>query len=222
MARQYNQHCALAHALDLTGDRWTLLIVRDLLGGPRRYSDLADGLVTVPTNLLADRLRQMEANGLVRRTRLPAPADSVTVYELTERGQGLGRPLAELARWGMETLPAGRGEQEAFRPHWLVLALRARFEPEAARGVTERYEYRVGDQVLHFDLDDGEGSAHLGPARDPAVVIAADPDTFLALTEGAITPEQAVRRGATIEGEPDALARMLAILPARRPAVAAA
>jgi DNA-binding HxlR family transcriptional regulator len=221
MARVYNQHCGLAHALDLVGDRWTLLLVRELLAGPRRYTDLADGLVTVPTNLLADRLRQMEANGLIRHRRLAPPADSVAVYELTERGEGLVAPLVELTRWGMETLPPGRGER-AFRAHWLVLALRARFVAEAARGLTEAYEYRVGDEVLHLAIEDGEPSAGLGPAEDPAVVVAADTDTFVALVDGAITPEEALRRGASIEGDPAALARMGAILPPRRPAGAAA
>src|SRR4051812_22612336 len=129
MARLYDQQCALAHALDSVGERWTLLIVRDLLAGPRRYTDLADGLVNVPSNLLADRLKQMEAGGLVERKRLPAPADSVVVYELTELGQGLGSSLVELARWGMRTLPPTRDDRP-FRTHWLVLALQARFAPE--------------------------------------------------------------------------------------------
>lgn len=213
--KTYHQHCALAHALDLVGDRWTLLIVRDLLAGPRRYSDLADGLVSVPTNLLTTRLAQLRSDGLVERKRLPPPADSVTVYQLTPLGESLGRPLAELARWGMLTLPAIR-EDRSFRGHWLVLAMNARFEAAAAAGVTESYEFRIDSEVVRLDVADGVGSARAGAANDPAVVITADADTFLELDAGAITPSDAVARGARIHGDPAAIARMQAILP--RPA----
>jgi DNA-binding HxlR family transcriptional regulator len=213
MARSYGQHCALAHALDVIGERWTLLIVRDLLAGPRRYSDLVDGLVTVPTNLLASRLKDMEANGLVHRRRLPAPADSVVVYELTEAGQSLGAAAEELARWGMRTLPATT-EGRPFRAHWLVLALRARFDAQAAEGIDESYELAIdGDNAVHIDT--GTGEAKLGPAPDPAVRIAADAETLAALTGGAITSEEATHRGARIEGDADAVERMRAVLPPR-------
>lgn len=215
MARLYNHHCSLAHALDIVGDRWTLLIVRDLLAGPRRYTDLVDGLVTVPTNLLADRLKQMESKDLVKRKPLPSPADSVVVYELTESGEALGASLTELARWGMRTLPPTR-EDRSFRPHWVVLALRARFEPQAALGITESYEFGIDDEVVRFDVRDGEGHAQMGPGVDPAVVISTDGDTFLALTADAITADEAVRRGARIEGDPAAIERMRTILPNRR------
>jgi DNA-binding HxlR family transcriptional regulator len=216
MARSYEQHCALAHALDVVGERWTLLIVRELLAGPRRYSDLVTGLVTVPTNLLASRLKDMEANGLVRRRRLPAPAASVVVYELTEAGESLGASVVELARWGMRTLPATT-EGRPFQAHWLILALRARFEPSAAAGVDESYEFRIdGDDVVHFVVADGGGEARMGPAADPAVVIAADADTLAALTGGAIAGPEALRRGARIDGDPKAIERMRAVLPTRR------
>jgi DNA-binding HxlR family transcriptional regulator len=212
VGRSYNQHCALAHAMDLVGERWTLLIVRELLAGPRRYTDLAAGLVTVPTNLLSDRLKRMESDGVVQRRPLPPPADSVTVYELTELGRGLAEPLAALTRWGLRTLPAAR-EERTFRPHWLVLGLRAHFDPAAAAGVREAYEFRIGDDVVHFEVDDGDGTPGLGPATEPTVVVEADADTFLALATGAIEPPEAIERGARIEGDPAALKRMGAILP---------
>jgi DNA-binding HxlR family transcriptional regulator len=215
MARPYQQHCSLAHALDLVGERWTLLIVRELLAGPRRYSDLAAGLVTVPTNLLASRLKQLESNGLVRQRRMEPPANGVVVYELTELGEGLGASAAELARWGMRTLPTTR-EGRPFQSHWLVVALQARFEPEAAAGVDESYEFRIdGDDTLHFTVSDGEGAAGVGGVPHPAVVIAADADTFLELTAGAITADDAIERGARIEGGPEAIERLAAILPPR-------
>jgi DNA-binding HxlR family transcriptional regulator len=213
MARPYGQHCALAHALDVVGERWTLLIVRDLLSGPRRYSDLAEGLVTVPTNLLASRLKDMEANELVQRRRLPAPADSVVVYELTEAGRSLGAAVEELARWGMRTLPA-TAEGKPFRAHWLVLALQARFDAQAAEGIDESYELEIdGDAAVHIHTATGE--ARMGHAGDPAVRIAADADTLAALTGGAIGREEAMRRGARIDGDAAAVERMRAVLPSR-------
>jgi DNA-binding HxlR family transcriptional regulator len=216
MARSYDQHCGLAHALDRVGERWTLLVVRELLAGPRRYTDLANGLVTVPTNLLAARLREMESHGLVHRHRLPAPAASVVVYELTEEGESLGAAMTELARWGMRTLPQTR-QGRPFRAHWLVLALRARFDPVAALGVSESYEFRIeGDDVVCFEVADGDGQARMGPAIDPAVRITADADTLAALTGGAISGPEAVEQGARIEGDPAALERMSSILPTRR------
>jgi len=215
VARRYNQHCGLAHALDVAGERWTFLIVRELMAGPRRYTDLAEGLVTVPTNLLAARLKQMEESGLVERRRLPAPADSVVVYELTEEGESLAPAVVALARWGMRTLPA-TPEGRPFQARWLVLALQARFEPGPAEGVSESYEFRIdADDVVHFAVRDGGGVAGMGPVADPAVVVAADADAFLALTAGAITPLDALARGARIEGEPAAIERMRQILPFR-------
>jgi len=213
MARTYDQHCSLAHALDLVGERWSLLVVRELLAGPLRFTDLADGLVNVPSNVLTARLREMEANDLVCRRQLPPPASSVTVYELTEDGRALGSAVTELARWGMRTLPrttAGR----PFHARWLVLALRARFDPAAARGVTEAYEFCIDDDdVVSVEVRDGQARARVGEASDPAVRISADADTLVALSSGAISAKGAIARGARIEGTPRAIERMRAILP---------
>jgi len=214
MARSYEQYCGLAQALDLVGERWTLMIVRELMAGPRRYTDLADGLMTVPTNVLAARLREMQANGLVRRRRLPVPAASI-VYELTEDGESLLDAVTELARWGMRRLPATT-EKRPFRAHWLVLALRARFDSVAATGVSETYEFDIaGDAAISFELADGEGRASVGSTLDPAVRITADADTLIALTGGAIGGPEALARGARIEGDPVAIERMQKILPTR-------
>jgi len=218
MARAYEQHCSLAHALDLVGERWTLLIVRELLAGPRRYTDLRDGLVGVPTNVLAARLREMEGNELVRRRRLDPPAASVVVYELTDEGASLGDAVVELARWGMRTLPTTT-HGRPFRALWLMLALRASFDAAAAVGVSESYEFDVeGDGVVRFEVADGEGRAHMGPAIDPVVRIAADAETLVALTAGDLAGVDAGARGARIriEGDSAALERMRRILPSRR------
>jgi DNA-binding HxlR family transcriptional regulator len=225
MVRAYDQHCSLAHALDLVGERWTLLIVRELLAGPRRYTELREGLVSVPTNVLAARLRKMEGNGLVRRRRLEAPAASVSVYELTEEGESLADAVTELARWGMRTLPAST-QGRPFRAHWLMLALRASFDPLAAAGVNETYEFEIeGDGVVHFEVADGEGRPHIGPASDPAVRIVADADTLAALAAGDLSSldgaasharGQARRAAARVEGDSAALQRMRRVLPARK------
>ena len=115
MSKTYGQHCALARALDRVGDRWTLLIVRELLVSPRRWADLKTGLPGVATNLLASRLRELEADGLVRRG---------DAYELTDLGRQLAEPVHALIRWGGNFM-AERGPGDAFSPHWLVVALAA-------------------------------------------------------------------------------------------------
>jgi DNA-binding HxlR family transcriptional regulator len=214
LSRSYNQHCTLAHALDQVGERWTLLIVRELLTGPRRYNDLARGLVTVPSNVLADRLRDLEARKLVARRQLPAPAEQVVVYELTEEGVALSDAVAALARWGQRTLPP-TADGRVFRARWLILAMEARFNPEAATGVNESYQLQVDDEEpVHFVVDDGQGHARAGEALEPAVSVQADAETLLALANGTTTVPDAIARGARIEATPDALQRMLEILPA--------
>jgi len=215
LARGYRQHCALAHALDLIGERWTLLVVRELLTGPRRYTDLARGLVTVPTNVLAARLRAMEDQGLIAKRRLPAPAEQVVVYELTEEGESLSDAVSALAAWGLRTLP-GSPDGAAFRARWLIPVMDARFDAAAAKNVDESYQLNVeSDEPVHFTVRDGQGSGHAGCAEDPAVVVSADAETLLALADAQITIPQAMGRGARIEGSPAAIQRMLQILPPR-------
>jgi DNA-binding HxlR family transcriptional regulator len=212
VARVYGQHCGLAQALDLVGERWALLIVRELMAGPRRYTDLADGLVTAPSNVLAGRLRELQAAGLIARRRMPSPAAS-TVYELTDRGHQLEPAVTALARWGMQTMPA-REEGRPFRAHWLVLALRARFDHSAAAGLTESYEFEVpGEATVSLTVEDGKPTARLGSARQPAVRIVADAETLIGMTEAALDPAEALERGALIEGDPAAVGRLAAILP---------
>ena len=213
MVRHYNQHCTLAYALDQIGERWTLLIVRELLDGPRRYTDLARGLVTVPSNILASRLRDMETLELVARKRLPAPAENVVVYELTEEGAALSDAIAALSRWGMRSLPPTT-DGRALRARWLIPVMEARFDPGAAAGVNDSYQLQVDEEEpVHFIVRDGHGQALPGPAPEPTVSISADAETLVALANGAITIPKAISRGAKIQGAPDAIQRMLEILP---------
>lgn len=204
--RTYDQYCAAARALDVVGDRWTLLLIRELLIGPKRYTDLLDGLPGIGTNLLADRLRSLAAAGVLRQRELPPPAAS-TVYELTERGRGLEPVVVDLARWGLELLDEYDGES-AWRPEWSVLAMRATFRPDASKGVTETYRFRVGSEVFHATVDDGRVTTGRGPGPEPAVSVETDPETFLAVASGTLSLEEAVESGAYgVEGEMEALRR---------------
>jgi DNA-binding HxlR family transcriptional regulator len=208
--RSYAQYCALARALDLVGERWTLLVLRELLLGPKRYTDLLDGLPGIGTALLASRLRDLETEGVVRRRKLRPPAGS-TVYELTEWGCELEPALIGLARWGGARLGAP-GTGEAFRARWLMLAMQTRFDPEAARDVHETYEFRLGEDWFHVRVDDGSVSVHDGVSGGASLIIRGEPRTFL---EAVMDPEAAgrsVAEGALeIEGDPEALARCRAI-----------
>src|SRR5687768_3643780 len=137
--RSYEQFCGLARALDLVGERWTLLIVRDLALGPQRYTDLLDGLPGIGSGLLAERLKHLEAEGLVQRSQLPPPAQAVTVYELTDDGRQLSHAMLPLALWGARRL-GPREPSLTYRSDWLLHSLWATFKPAAAAGVHDVYE----------------------------------------------------------------------------------
>src|SRR5581483_6905736 len=149
--RSYNQYCSVARALDVVGERWTLLIVRDLLLGPRRYKDLLESLPGIGTNLLADRLKELEHEGIVRRTVLPPPAGS-TVYELTETGQELEPVIAAMGRWGARFLGAPRSA-DRFPTSAYFVALRVLFQPEAAAGRNESYALWLEGHVYEVRVE---------------------------------------------------------------------
>ena len=164
MRKHYDQYCPVAHALDLVGDRWALLVVRELMHGPKRYTDLVAHLPGIGTNILAARLKDLELNGVVSKRTLPPPAAS-RVYELTEYGQALRPAMRELALWGARSL--GPPADDVLFPGWLRNALDAVLAPLAPPG---RFEFRVGDEVA--SVVDGE--ARSGPVDDPNVVIEGD------------------------------------------------
>jgi DNA-binding HxlR family transcriptional regulator len=202
VAKRYDQYCPIAHALDLVGERWSLLVVRELAHGPLRYTDIHERLHGCSTNILAARLKELEAGGIVRRRQLPPPAAS-TVYELTECGVALRPVLRALAWWGVETLgPPPPDEVDAFEPGWLVQALFTAVEPGRHDGVIE---FRVGDEVAH--LEDGE--AVDGPASAPDVTVTTDSIGFFHLFVGRDTS------GVQIVGDGEVLAAFLASLPER-------
>ena len=145
--RSYDEYCSVAKSLDLIGDRWTLLVVRELAyRGPSRYTDLRNGLPGVATNLLADRLRDLEAAGLVVREEAPPPV-ATTLFRLTPRGEGLKPVLDELMRWGLP-LMAEQRENEAVRSHWLAGALEAMVSDNRPEDDPATLEIRLGDQPI--------------------------------------------------------------------------
>jgi len=170
--KPYNEYCPVAHALDLVGERWSLLLVRELHNGPLRYSDLHDRLPRCSTNVLATRLRELEAAGVVTRRRLPPPAAS-TVYELTATGEALGPVLAALAQWGARTLGPPPSDL-AISPGWLEKALRttvAAFAPDARIG------FIVGDEQASLD----SGVVVAGLIDDTDAVVSGSPGDLYAL-----------------------------------------
>ena len=186
--KRYGQYCPVAHALDQVGDRWALLIVRELMLGQRRFTDLSEALPGIGSNILSTRLRSLETSGVVRKRKL-APPLAVTVYELTEQGRALDGVLAALAQWGATTLGA---------PHptdcWSMYAVHVRFRPEAAAdGV---YEVRFGDEgTISLEVADGVLTARAFPAESPALAVELESETLHALIEGDTTVRRAVSEG---------------------------
>jgi DNA-binding HxlR family transcriptional regulator len=166
MRKRYDQYCPVAHALCLVGERWALLVVLELLHGPKRYTDLAESLPGCGTNILASRLRDLEACGVVAKRTLPPPAPA-RVYELTDYGRALKPAIRELALWGARSLGPPTADDELF-PGWLENALETVLAPIAPPG---RFEFRVGDEVA--SLVDGEAQA--GSVEDPDVIVEGDP-----------------------------------------------
>lgn len=170
--RDYGQYCGLARALDLVGERWALLIVRDLTIRPRRYTDLQAGLPGIPTNVLSTRLKELEQAGVVERRVAPAPQRGV-VYALTPVGQDLEPVLLALGRWGSSQLGDPQ-PGDVITPDAAVLNMRANFQPAEATGVTGSWEIHVGDLVAYAVLTDGEFESGIGPAPgEPDLVMTA-------------------------------------------------
>ena len=169
MAKKYDQYCPLAHALEMIGERWTLLLVRELMHGPQRYTDLADRLPGIGTNILASRLRDLETAGIVAKRTLPPPAAS-KVYELTEYGVELKPVMRELALWGARSLGPPTAADEFF-PGWLVCPVDMILGPVAPAG---RFEFRVGDEIASLV----DGVAHTGPVDDPDVIVEGDAEAL--------------------------------------------
>jgi DNA-binding HxlR family transcriptional regulator len=181
VGRSFDQYCPVARALDVAGDRWTLLVARELLLGPRRFTDLANGLPGIGSSVLAARLKDLEQHGLIAKRTLPPPAASV-VYELTGQARGLARVLAALAEWGMSLL-GHPGPEDTVDPRWLVLALAVTAKPsESLGGAT--FELRVDDQPFQIRSNYGRLQVAQGAAPSASATIAVTTDTLTAIASG--------------------------------------
>lgn len=186
--------------MDIVGERWAMLVVRDLVLGPKRFTDLRHGLPKIPTNILSTRLKELEQAGVIARRVLPRPAASV-VYELTDYGRELEDVLMRLGAWGARSLAEPK-EDEIVTTDSMIMALRSTFQPDAARDVTVGYEFHFGDVVIHARIDDGELITGDGGLDGADLVVHTGP-AFKALIAGELTPEQALTDGAVaLQGDP--------------------
>ena len=205
--RRYHQYCPVARALDVVGDRWTLLIARELLLGPRRFTDLAEGLPGIGSSVLTTRLMDLEQSGLVTKRTLPPPAASV-VYELTDQARGLGPVLAALANWGMNLL-GQPDKDDQVRSRWLVLglAVTAMSDPSVPDGT---YELRVDGETFHIRSDHGHLQPGEGPAPTATATITLSTDTLAAIASGQRdVPSPQADRLVAIDGDAAGARRLL-------------
>jgi DNA-binding HxlR family transcriptional regulator len=216
--RTYGDGCAIAHGLDLVGERWALLVVRELLLGPKRYTDLRRGLPNASPNVLSERLRELERAGVIRRDKLPPPA-SARVYELTEWGRELEETVISLGRWAARSpsLPS----DAPIGADSMILALRSRFDPGAADGLRAGYELRLGEDRFRMTVADDAIEVARGAADRADATIATDPGTLAAVLWGGRPLADAQRAGTiTIEGDPAAVERFVRLFPMPAPAAA--
>ena len=201
-ARSYGQFCGLARALDAVGDRWSLLIVRELLPGPRRYSELVAALGGIATNLLANRLRSLQSSGVIERR---LGDQSGVVYALTPWGTGLHEAIEALVRWSTPVMVTGR-DHDSFQPRWLAVAL-----PALLRGRTAKPSAEIGIEVsgvlLTLEVDEDGPHVTVQPDRRPNTVVNAEPEVILGLAAGSIPIDQALAV-ASVHGDRQILTRV--------------
>jgi DNA-binding HxlR family transcriptional regulator len=205
--RTYGDRCGIARALDAVGDRWALLVVRELLLGPKRFTDLRAGLPKASPDMLAQRLRDLEGHGVVRRETLPPPAAS-QVYELTDRGRELEPVILALGRWGSRQPP----NDGPLGPDAAVVALKTLFDPAAAGTLDASYELRLGGQRFALRVAEGRLEAARGSAQRPDAVIEADPGTLARVLWHGGRREELVT-----EGSRPAVTRLLRLFSPERP-----
>jgi DNA-binding HxlR family transcriptional regulator len=213
MARRgYGQICGLSRALEIVGERWAMLVIRDLLLGPKRFTDLRQGLPRIPTNVLSARLKELEQAGVLQRRILPRPATAV-VYELTPYGRELDDILMALGRWGARSMGPPEPD-DIYTVDSLMMALRTSYKTntsyrgnEGAQASADpvSYEVRVPGIVISLTVQDGELGMSGGPRPDPDLVIEGD-DGFAALLTGTVSPSEAIENGSLrVTGDPELL-----------------
>lgn len=213
-SRNYGQSCSVARFLDQLGSRWTLLIVRDLLVGPRRFKDLLANMPSIGPNLLANRLRELTEHDIAEK--VSAPESKSSTYVLTEKGHALEPVVLAMAKWGLHYLTNGQSEYDASRPDLLVVAFRAAFQPERAQGIHETYEFRIDATIFFAEVRNGDLKTGLGTATRPAFVLTTDSATFDKIANGSLdvidAQEQCLLE---IAGDQDAYARFAQIFGAQ-------
>ena len=214
MSRSYGQLCGLALALDAIGDRWSLLIIRELLVRPdgARYTDLRDGLPGIATNLLADRLRDLETSGVLRREQ-PRPPVATPVFRLTELGERLRSAVDALAVWGGAQVPAARGDGE-FRSRWLIIPLEAMLRDTRPAEPAVIMAVVAGDEPVIVEIGAGGVRARTslalrtGDARPPDLTVIGPPKAVLGVRSGKLPLPAAERIGVRLEGDRGVFARV--------------
>lgn len=208
--RAYGQYCGFARALEVVGERWAMMIVRDLLVSPKRFSDLQQSLGKIPSNVLTSRVKQLEATGVVQRRALPRAEGGGVVYELTPYGYELDDAVVALGRWGAKRLGDPR-PNEIVTADSMCMALHSTFRPEAAGRTRARYELHVGPVVVHAVVRDAQVTVGKGPLPKPDLVIEAGPG-IRALMAQEITAEQALKgKVVRIDGDTKKFARFARI-----------
>lgn len=205
--RSYGQFCGVAKALDAVGDRWSLLIVRELmLLGACRYTDLLNGLPGIATNLLADRLRHLEEAGVISREVAPPPV-ATTLFRLTERGEGLLPVIRELGSWGAPLLGEA-ADGDAFRSYWITLPLELYYYDPAPDQPPVAIELRMGDEPMVMETVEGKVRARRGAAENPDAVLTGPPRLVIGVLSGRIAHEDALGQGLQLEGDARVLGRV--------------
>jgi DNA-binding HxlR family transcriptional regulator len=205
--RSYNQYCGVARALDLVGERWALLIVRELVLGPKRFTDLRAGLPGIATNVLSNRLRQLERDGVVFRRQFPPPAPA-QVYELTENGRELVPIMLALGRWGASTM-GPRTPAQSIRSEWLAVALKAFFDAEAAVGLTATVALNLDGALFTLRIVEGQLEVVHGAAAPVDLSLEAETELLLRFLAGEPVSLDA-------KGDLDLLERLTKIFPLAR------
>jgi DNA-binding HxlR family transcriptional regulator len=219
-SRRYGDACGIPRALDRVGERWALMIVRELVLGPKRFTDLRAGLPNASPNVLSQRLRRLEQDGIVRRRKLPPPAGS-RVYELTEWGMELEPVLTALGRWGARAPAPPPGDQMSLDAH--ILSLRTLFDPALAGDFSANLELRLGEHRFRGTVAEGRLEVAPGEAQAPDAIVTTDPGTLLALCHRRRELAEALESGdVEIEGDRNAVERFVGLFTLPEPYAGAA
>jgi DNA-binding HxlR family transcriptional regulator len=214
--RRYRDACGAAQGLDIVGERWTLLVVRELLLGPKRFTDLRGGLPGISTNILADRLETLEISGVARRRTLPPPAGS-RVYELTGWGEELGTVVEAIGRWGVRS--PWRDEGDGIGVDGLMVSFRTMFDPGSAGDLEASYEVVLDGQPFGIEVEDGGIRVYRGAPAATDARIETDLETLAALVYEGADLDEALRAGdAEIGGDRSALERLMGLFQLPEPA----